>query len=328
MHRFVFHRIRGRIREALFPAEKGLNVSSWSTARRTAYVGYFDAATARFGGATSLFESGKPIPAWVLYREGCFLLALADHALADEAPDLADADIGRTLDRFIDGLRAKDEAFGRRLREALAIPKSNDPFDVDLVPPRELKHRVAALAAVVRDLVDLMAPKTTQQQRARRALRRWAVGLAFVSCVAVFLATTVRPKSIAFHKEATSSSAAYDTTAAGAVDGKVYQPFGFHSALENQPWLRIDLGRPFDLKEARVFGRHDCCFDQSTPLVFELSDDGTTFRAVGDRKVPFDQLDAWVVPLHMARARYVRLRSQKTGVLVLAEVELYGEPAR
>jgi hypothetical protein len=275
-------------------------------------------------GATQLRESGNPIPALVLYREGFLLLARAHAAANGSGVAAADADARTTLDRFIDALPPSYATLARKLRENIVI--STDAADLDALSLRELTERVNGLSAVTPVLLALLAPQTPARQKTVRTLQRAAILLVLVSCVTALSVTVLPPKNIALHKPATSSSVAFDTKPAGAVNGKVYEPFGFHSDTEDSPWLRIDLGRKYTITEARVYGRHDCCFDQSVPMLFEGSDDGETFRLIAERKDPFDQVRPWVILPGSARARFVRLRSTKKTPLVLAEVELNGKP--
>lgn len=164
--------------------------------------------------------------------------------------------------------------------------------------------------------------------RPGRAWHRGRVSAALALLAVVTLASTSglrRPLNLAREKLATSSTVAHGTKPAGAVDGLRYGQLGFHSGHESQPWLLVDLGAPHSLTEVTVFGRADCCFDQSIPLVLELSQDGKHFALAGRREAPFTQFEPWEVSLRPARqARFVRLRADKTGLLVLSEIEVYG----
>ncbi len=41
----------------------------------------------------------------------------------------------------------------------------------------------------------------------------------------------------------------------------------------------------------KVFGRGDCCHDQSIPLTLEVSDYGTSFRSIAHRTAEFSEED-------------------------------------
>jgi hypothetical protein len=82
------------------------------------------------------------------------------------------------------------------------------------------------------------------------------------------------------------------------------------------------------ISDAEVFGRSDCCLDQSVPLAFELSDDGVTYRTLATKTDSFQSLRPWVVKPLAVPARFVRLRMLRAGQLALAEVVIFGHPQR
>jgi hypothetical protein len=134
--------------------------------------------------------------------------------------------------------------------------------------------------------------------------------------------------NVARGKPATSSSRAFGTEPSGAVDGNRYGQLGFHSAEEDGPWLVIDLERRTRLDRISVFGRADCCFEQSLPLVVEASDDGVSFRTIAERAAPFSQYQPWVLrPRTPPIGRFLRLRTKRRSFLVVSEVEVRGEDA-
>ncbi len=132
------------------------------------------------------------------------------------------------------------------------------------------------------------------------------------------------PENLALDKPAVGSSYAFSTTAAGAVDGSRSGPYGYHSNLEDSPWLSIDLLRPYAVTKIKVFGRGDGINDQSVPLALEVSDDGSAYREVAIRGEPFSDYDPWVIkPAPPLVTRFVRLRTTRRSYLVLGEVEVY-----
>jgi hypothetical protein len=114
------------------------------------------------------------------------------------------------------------------------------------------------------------------------------------------------------------------TTGAGVVDGVKNGKFGFHSDLDDSPWVSIDLGRTFAISKVEVFGRGDGPFDQSVPLALEVSDDGTSYQQIALRGEAFSEYDPWIVRPIAVVTRHVRLRTLRRAVLVLSEVEIYG----
>ena len=100
--------------------------------------------------------------------------------------------------------------------------------------------------------------------------------------------------------------------------------YGYHSLLEDSPWLAIDLGRPFAIRKIKVFGRGDGYYDQSIPLALEASDDGTNYQQFALRSETFSEYDPWVVEPSALVTRYLRLRTMRHSCLVLGEVEVNG----
>ncbi len=163
-----------------------------------------------------------------------------------------------------------------------------------------------------------------------KAARIARVGLASTALAALALFGAVRalsPTNLALRKPVASSSRAYDTTPEAAVDGRKFGRLGFHSSMEDSPWISIDLGRRYQIERIAVFGRDDCCFDQSIPLALQVSDDGATYRDIDERKDWFTAYEPWIVKPREAVARFVRLQTRAHAVLVLSEVEINGHPA-
>ena len=150
----------------------------------------------------------------------------------------------------------------------------------------------------------------------------------FVVLLAAF--TVLRPSwyrrgNLALGRPAVSGSNEFGTTAAGAVDGQRYGQLGFHSNLE-QPWLTIDLVDAAQIDRIDVYGRADCCFDQSLPLRIATSLDGKTFETLATLNTEFSQTEPWKLNVSPpVVARYVRLKTMKRSFLVLAEVEIFGK---
>jgi len=115
------------------------------------------------------------------------------------------------------------------------------------------------------------------------------------------------------------------TTADGAVDGSKSGQFGFHSQLEESPWLSVDLGARYAITSAKIFGRGDSYHDQSIPLAFEVSDDNISFREIARRTEPFSADEPWIIKPTGLVTRFIRLHTTRQSYLVLGEVEVYGQ---
>ncbi len=65
-----------------------------------------------------------------------------------------------------------------------------------------------------------------------------------------------------------------DQTPRGGVYGLPTGRPGFHTDIEDAPWLQVDLEAVRPLNEVRVFNRMDCSRERSRTLRVLLSEDG------------------------------------------------------
>ena len=115
--------------------------------------------------------------------------------------------------------------------------------------------------------------------------------------------------------------------AAGACDGVKDGKWGFHTALEDDPWWQVDLGRSLAIDRLLIYNRCDHVANRAARLKVLLSDDGQAFRKVYEHNgtVFFGQSDGkpLTVSLDGAAARYVRLQLTGNNCLHLDEVEAF-----
>jgi len=115
--------------------------------------------------------------------------------------------------------------------------------------------------------------------------------------------------------------------AAGGCDGIKNGLWGFHTALEDNPWWQIDLKRSMSLDQIHIYNRCDHTVGRASRLAILLSEngseweqvyqhDGTTFHGYSDGK-PLS------VNLEAKTARYVRIQLPGNTCLHLDEVEVY-----
>ena len=91
--------------------------------------------------------------------------------------------------------------------------------------------------------------------------------------------------------------------AAGGCDGVINGKWGFHTALEENPWWQVDLGSNVKLSALKIYNRCDGGFPSRASRIkvllsndskqFELaySNDGTVFRGHPDKKPPLCSLE-------------------------------------
>jgi len=115
--------------------------------------------------------------------------------------------------------------------------------------------------------------------------------------------------------------------AAGGCDGIKDGKWGFHTALQDDPWWQVDLGAVMPLDRAVVYNRCDGTAARAVRLAVLLSQDGKGFAQAyqHDGSVFYGQSDGkpLVVSLHGAEARYVRLQVPGNNCLHMDEVEVY-----
>jgi hypothetical protein len=93
----------------------------------------------------------------------------------------------------------------------------------------------------------------------------------------------------------------------------------FHTEIEMNPWVEIDLGAPKQVHRIEVLNRSDCCAERATPLIAEVSTDRATWTQVARKD---DQFGSWKVDFPARSARYVRLRAPRHTALHLQGVSV------
>ena len=317
---------------------KGDDDSEEMLPRRSAFFERVNAAQCRVEAARLLCEAGHSRMSLILFREAALLLSRGYLDLHDAAID-ADR---LSPDQVLPALRARIEAEGRAIPKELARdfpvlvgatgperdPASKALLTIDSLPAREATLRAEAADALTRWMLTLAELRSPRQRRATRALR---ISIAILALLAIPIAGevwAVLPTNISLHKKVSVSSQVPGTHPDGVVDDEVYGLPSFESAIEDSPWLAVDLGQRYLISDAEVFGRHDCCFDQAIPLAFEVSDDGETYRTLATKTDPFVSLLPWIVKPLQVEARYVRVRVLRRSILALTEVVVYGRPVK
>jgi hypothetical protein len=330
---------RARLRESFWLQEAARASTALTPAQRSAMRGQVAFARRRWHVARNLTEPAHVPVALALYREAvrglvqAFLIAGDERApgidaegTADESADGMASILGRLDERWRTRGLTAPAAFARVTPLLLA----RDPAQIDRLPREEAANRVDDFDVVCRfidGLLELRAPSEIARARRIRQLAGSATALGLIAALAFAL---FAPKNVARGKPATSSSVALGTTPAGAVDGSTSGIFDFHSALENAPWLSIDLGAAYAIDRIDVYGRGDGHTSQSIPLALEASDGGATFAPIAVRSEPFSAAAPWIITFRDTPlvTRFIRLRAQRNAYLVLGEVEAFGHKAK
>jgi hypothetical protein len=135
------------------------------------------------------------------------------------------------------------------------------------------------------------------------------------------------PTNIALHKRVITSSVHPNSTApeGGFTDGSSSGAYGVHTNVEDNPWVRVDLGDVYQLKKIKIYNRGDGWFDDCLPLTLELSENGVDFTPVDKRTTSFSQWSPWVFSPGGQKARYIQVRGTRGKFVALSELEAYGK---
>lgn len=158
----------------------------------------------------------------------------------------------------------------------------------------------------------------------RRELRWFVAGAALLAATALgaLLWSLTRPPNLALKRPVAAAPAGFATQAAEAVNGIRFGEIGYHSQGDS-PWLQVDLEAERTVRRVDIYGRGDCCFDASIPLLVEGSRDGSSYDVLGRINEPLAPFRPAVLRIEPRNLRYLRLRSPKRSSLMLAEVEVY-----
>jgi hypothetical protein len=169
-------------------------------------------------------------------------------------------------------------------------------------------------------ILEHVESRTTGELRALRYGRIVAVVL-FVALVGVtYLRNNVLVHNVALNKTVTSSPLKVNPpTGAELVDGHTRGTYGVHTSETKNPFVTVDLGRTYLVRDVRMYNRGDGWFDDVLPLTLSVSVDGIAFDDIATRTTHFD---VWTVDMQRRAARYVRV-SKESGYIVLNAIEVY-----
>jgi NedA-like, galactose-binding domain len=316
--------LRARLREFFFREAAGRRIVSFSPAQLAAMRGYHQAAVKRLRAVEDLRNVGQATATLALLRQSALLLILSLLASKGDSIDEKALTPDAALERLAGIVAADRLETPPELASVLPLLASTDLLAIDRLPAAEASRKVDEFQSVVEwlaTLVDLRSPTELKMER----LFRVGLAGALLAAALVWLGISVlSPPDLALGRPVNAVGAAYGTTPDGAVDGDRSGAYGFHSPEHDSPWLAVDLGQRYAIGKVKVFGRADCCLDQSIPLALELSDNGDAYRKIAERTTPFGYADPWVIAVGGEPARYVRLRVERRSYLVLREVEVYG----
>lgn len=217
--------------------------------------------------------------------------------------------------------RAAAPAHDERVQAALS---TEDPLLLDALSREELALTRLALEQAAATLAGGVEARSLLNLRATRWGRRAAVVVLGLYALGSIAAAIWLPKNVALEKPVHPSSTRHGD-GHELVDGEIGTVPGVLTNVEDSPSVIIDLVDSYAVDEIRVHNRIDQAFDDSLPLVVEVSADGTTFKQLGRREEHFAADPPWVLKTHHEPVRLVRIKVMKRGYLALSEVEVYGK---
>jgi hypothetical protein len=250
--------------------------------------------------------------------------ALVRFALAYEASHARTGRGASPLPRMADALKLVDEPLRRRgvgkaLDQVIAA-SSHLPED----PPEDERALRALLASM--EAVTCAASEAAQAPTLRDVLvARWlrvTAGAALLVALSMALIGWIRaPRNVARGKRISASSVVLGRPEA-LVNGAIeWGRFAFTTDRVPSA-VTIDLGRRYDLVEARIYNRGDAYLDQQVPLQIETSVDGSSYSQAARCTDFFTQTTPCTASLRGTSAQFVRL--SRHGEIALSEVEVFG----
>ena len=285
----------------------------------------FRAGTRRCRAATNLLDN-RPVVAAILYRDAAIAYIAAILAARGERVEFSPDDIKRALEK-LDAIRSELSDPPEGFERARTLLTSDDPLAMDHLSGRDALLGAQAIDETVSWLHDTIEPRTVVEIRRSRLLRLALLALAGIGFLVWLGIAIFSPTNIALHKRFIVSSNHPKSTApeGGLTDGSNGDAYGVHTNIEDNPWVRIDLGEVYQLKKIKVYNRTDCCFDDALPLTLEISENEAGFTELDHKTTSFSQWSPWVVSPEGKRARYIQVRGAKGKYVALSEVEAYGK---
>lgn len=99
--------------------------------------------------------------------------------------------------------------------------------------------------------------------------------------------------------------------------------FSFHTMREKNPYIIIELEKPFLITGAEILNRADAQGDRTHPLYMYISDDGKTWKKVWSSDMAKSR---WIVELKNPQsAKFVKLSLKREEIFHLKRVRIYGK---
>jgi len=132
------------------------------------------------------------------------------------------------------------------------------------------------------------------------------------------------PQNLALGKPATQSSTHADAARAvdGNTDGNWVKGSVAQTTNNAQAWWQVDLGAVQSIKQVVLYNRTDCCAERLSNFDIKVSPDGSTWTVAAT--VTGTAQPKNVYPMNVT-GRFVRVQLRGSGLLTLAEVQVFGQ---
>jgi hypothetical protein len=261
-----------------------------------------------------------------LFRQAVFFALLAHAELATEpATGRAEATSAASPWALVDPALLETAAGGAEsLAELRTLVEARGFVELAALERAEQRRVAARLRGFAEALLVPLDVPARQLERAwvRRVARVGGVvalliGVALV--VREIKAWQERRTDLAVRSSWTASSLGYGACKSPEQHCKESPAFFFHTGNESKPWILFDLRGSKHISAIFVENRRDCCGERAVPLVVEVSTDNKRWKEVARKTGDFTTFSK---RFPRVRARYVRLRVDRTSVLHLASVRI------
>lgn len=243
-------------------------------------------------------------------------LAQYRRVVLDGLSAMAPAEAPRTWSSLLLGLPLVPEAVAAVLSSPAADEALDDAALAGLVP----QVRSAALD-VLTSMEALEQPlRIAAHRRVVRSANAFIVGFSLAALTAAATTRAIEPQDLAKGKPWRASSKLFDCHPERLDCGGAATSIFFHTQLENEPWVEIDLGAPTQFRSLTVRNRSDGVRDRAVPLVLEVGDDRATWKQLATRA---EEFSVWKPSFDAVTARYVRLRVARQSFLHLDSVKVH-----
>lgn len=98
--------------------------------------------------------------------------------------------------------------------------------------------------------------------------------------------------------------------------------FSFHTDLEHNPWVELDLGETYVLHHIVVFNRKKFCKEKAYTLKVEISNDKKNYDIIHKGFIPFQEKIEFNLD-NLKTARYVKLSIEGFNYFHLSKIEIF-----